>query len=79
MNKWKCTECSAIYKDGEWLDGKNPFDGEVITGCPGCKSIDSFEGVCAVADCEQVATCGLPRAEGYLVCCGEHYRQARGG
>jgi len=71
--EWKCEQCGEIYPDNEVLKGANPFDeADIITGCPNCKSIDSFVRVCDEPECQFEATCGWPSADGYRQTCSRH-------
>lgn len=78
--KVKCNErrCDWRGKDGEILQGKNPFDDEdIVNGCPKCKSIDSIVCVCDEKDCWNPVTCGAPTPEGYRNTCGKHRPNAK--
>ena len=77
-NRWFCAGCSRILRESELLTAKNPFrDGDVIVGCPHCGSVNQMDGVCEVAGCNSVATCGTPTADGYRRLCGRHFLQFR--
>lgn len=74
-DRFKCQECGKIYFSGEFLRAKNPFDdSDEISGCPNCKSINCFYGVCDFELCKRDSTCGTPTNSefGYIRHCGGH-------
>lgn len=73
MNRWRCSECSSCFWDGEILRAPSPFDlDDIVTGCPSCKSVQSFEGACEMDGCDRAASGGYPLPEGYTWRCWEH-------
>lgn len=70
-----CSEYRCKWKgmDKQLLRGVNPFaQGEMIYGCPLCKSIDSSQPACDEPDCWEPATCGTSTLDGYRHTCGTH-------
>jgi ssDNA-binding Zn-finger/Zn-ribbon topoisomerase 1 len=73
--KWQCTECRVISIQSDLLEAKNPFDEEmVISGCPICKTVESFTEICDEPGCTRDASCGFPTLTGYRRTCGDHMR-----
>lgn len=73
VRRVKCTECGWKGTINEELEAPNPFDpGELIYGCPHCKSINTCVGVCMVKKCWEYTSCGTPTKIGYLHTCGKH-------
>lgn len=70
---WRCSDCNWIGVEAEMLRGPHPFSpGQQIDGCPECREIDSFEMLCDVTGCKEIAGCGWPSAEGYRHTCHKH-------
>lgn len=62
-----------MLKDGGWLMASHPFDVEdSVTGCPACKSVDSFDCACDIEGCLNLQSSGTPTPEGYARRCWEH-------
>lgn len=75
--KWQCENCERIFTETELLKAKNPFDETTeIFGCPACKDVGGFIGICDEPNCTQTASCGFPTRYGYRRTCGEHMRAA---
>ena len=76
MSKWKCSECSVIYTDDKLLIAPSPFEpDDNITGCPTCRSVNSFEQVCDEEGCDKLAGCGWPSySRRYRRTCAKHMR-----
>ncbi len=74
QKRWRCQECYHISTSDELLSAPNPFEPESeVTGCPRCKSIDSFADVCDEPGCDQWASCGWNSRHGvYRRTCGNH-------
>jgi len=72
--KARCKECSWVGDTDELLCGENPFkSGNIIYGCPQCKSIGSDVPCCDEDGCLSMATCGASTSEGYRQTCHKHY------
>ena len=72
--RWRCGDCYAIFLNEEMLRAENPFEAEdEITGCPSCKSVNSFDLVCDFPGCTRVSSSSEPTPEGgYVHRCHEH-------
>lgn len=71
-DRWRCRECNYVCHEIDMLRAPNPFDAtDTITGCPTCKTVDSWIEVCD--ECDHEATCGTPTADGgYRRTCYDH-------
>jgi hypothetical protein len=78
-----CKDCKAKFFIHDLRRAAHPFiEGETITACPECLSIDHFDIACMYDDCSVPATCGMPAAGTklgtvngpYVWVCGNHYR-----
>lgn len=68
-----CLECKWVGSLEDLLTAPNPFDsGDVIYGCPKCKSVDCFVVACDEKGCWEPRTCGTPTATVYRQTCGKH-------
>lgn len=76
-NRFKCEECGYICDEGEILVAPNPFnDRRNLMGCPKCKEVDCFIGVCSYAGCNRNIVGGIKTDEyGYLTACSTHYQE----
>lgn len=62
--KWRCKECDQICVTP--LSAVNPFDeGDVISGCPNCKDVNTLEQACQFDGCKQNASIGTPGGYAY--------------
>jgi rubredoxin len=81
MSKWVCRTCDWQGEESQLLTAPNPFDqAETVSGCPRCKSIDSFREACDRLECWSEATIGTPTERGYERLCSQHgqpYLRAR--
>lgn len=73
-----CESCAWIGHESELLCAPNPFNGDVLNGCPSCKDVCDLKSVCDEPGCFERDTCGTPTPEGYRRVCGEHYRGLSG-
>lgn len=74
-SRWICSECSHICYDEFILKAANPFDGrENVSGCPECRSVDSFSCACMDVKCQLESSGGHPGAFGfrYVRTCWNH-------
>lgn len=78
MNSWhekgkvECRECEWKGHINDALEAQHPFEKETTClGCPRCKSVNSFMGLCFWPGCYKRATCGINSGFWY----GEHYDQ----
>ncbi len=68
-----CEECQWKGEISERLAARNPFDlSEEISGCPNCKSINSFRTTCDEPECWEQDTMGIGTADGYRRTCWKH-------
>ena len=73
QDKAKCQECAYICNTSDILRAPNPFDkDDNVSGCPECKSVDSFVRVCDEPGCNREVACGTPTPAGYRQTCGRH-------
>jgi len=71
--KVKCNECAWKGVESAILTAKNPFyEGDIINGCPQCKSVDTIIYACDEPECWLDASCGTPTDNGYRSTCGKH-------
>jgi hypothetical protein len=72
--KWACKNCDWRGVQSSILRAANPFDaGDIVCGCPQCKSVDSFTEICDEPRCEKEATCGWkPKDAPYRRTCHVH-------
>lgn len=71
--KWRCNTCKNLMYDSELLHGKNPFcEDMIVVGCPYCKDIGDFTGICDEPGCSRDVSCGFPSPDGYRTTCHEH-------
>lgn len=50
--KYVCTERRCGWRGEHYLSVPNPFEpADTVTGCPGCKSIDTIVNACDVPGC----------------------------
>jgi hypothetical protein len=51
----------------------HPFiSGHSVTGCPGCREIDTMRIVCDEPGCWEFVTCGTPEGDDYRRTCDKH-------
>jgi len=68
-----CGECQHRYRVSESLRSDHPFEaGEIVHGCPRCKSISCDLAVCEQPGCWAKVSCGTPTENGYWSTCGKH-------
>jgi hypothetical protein len=71
--RYECADCGLMCNEDELLTAENPFDpADTVTGCPECKSVESFVRLCDVAGCMRHTSCGWPSTTGYRHTCGYH-------
>lgn len=70
--KIRCRDCEWKGHWAEQLTGKHPFTGDIVSGCPRCKRIDSFVGVCYEPGCWEPVCCGTTTPDGYRHTCEKH-------
>lgn len=72
-DKIECTECIWKGTTKDLLQAPDPFlPSDICYGCPQCKSIDCFRGLCDEPGCTEPSTCGFPVADGYRRTCHKH-------
>ena len=71
--RFVCRECGWRGNDEDALSASNPFDpGDIITGCPKCKNVNTMRTTCDELGCWEEDTCGTPTLGGYRRTCGKH-------
>lgn len=72
-DRWICDGCSAVVADNALLREKSPFNAnDIITGCPECGAVESFQGCCDEPGCTKLSTCGWNHPTGYRRTCYKH-------
>lgn len=72
--KYKCEDCGWLGFDREMLTAPNPFDpDDIVFGCPRCRSIDNFVGLCDEPGCNERGGMGTPTPNGYRWTCYAHH------
>lgn len=68
-----CEQCDWVGPSEETRKAENPFvDGDVITACPRCLTIEQFVDCCDEPGCDKPVACGTPTPNGYRSTCGKH-------
>lgn len=72
-DKWRCESCGMIVFSSELLCAASPFDGgDILHGCPNCKTVNDFRRACDHAGCTNYHTAGTPHPTGYKMHCHLH-------
>jgi len=57
MQKWICNICGKVVKEKDVLKDRNPFMSTAeISGCPGCKNVETLVAKCEIKDCTEPST-----------------------
>lgn len=63
---YRCSECAARVPHMEALQAPDPFDeGEILFGCPRCRSVNTLEVACIADGCHAPTAMGVPGRGGY--------------
>lgn len=68
-----CDACDWQGTTDQILCAANPFNqGEMIHGCPTCKTVEAFKEACDYEGCWAQTSIGTPTDNGYKRFCSQH-------
>lgn len=69
----KCIDCGKVFNENDVLIENNPFKPDfTIYGCPNCKEIEQFVGVCDVIGCENQSSGTQTHGRFFMSLCYDH-------